>query len=290
MNLRVGKNLILLLAVLLMSVAILPAQPGQEGRYGLTVTDNGSETTKGWFGVAATGTYCRETSLGESELPPPPPTGVLDMRFIDHRSGGGACLGEGQLVHLQAEALGVTDTFQLKYQPGAGGFPMTIAWLGPLSDNFSSCRLVDLFGGILVNVDMLANPNAVITNGAITQLMIISTRKSATLIPFGVKQEKPGFPESFALKQNYPNPFNPSTTIAFNIEKTAFTEVIIYDMAGRKVATLASEQINPGFYSVEWNGRSDEGAPAASGVYYARMTATGEGVDFSSVRKLLLMK
>lgn len=287
MNLRSSAKLMLLVIAVLLCVGVLSAQ---EARYGLTVMDNGAEVTKIFWGVGVGATYCADVAYSESELPPFPPGGVLEARFIDHRTGVGACLGEGQGTHMQAEAPSSVDTFQIKYQPGSGGFPMTLTWLGPLGSNFTSCRMVDLFGGILVNVDMLTNSNAVITNGAITQLMIIATRSSSALTPTGVKLESSLIPGEFALKQNYPNPFNPSTTINFQIEKSVFTEVAVFDINGRKVSTLASGQMNPGYYSVTWDGRSDVGTTSASGVYYVRMSARGEGTDFSSVRKLLLMK
>ena len=93
------------------------------------------------------------------------------------------------------------------------------------------------------------------------------------------------------VKQNYPNPFNPSTTIKFSIATTAFADVAVFDVLGRRIATLSSEELKPGYYTTTWNGLDNNGASVSSGVYYVRMAATGEqNVNFSAVQKLLLMK
>ncbi|MEL7171320.1 MAG: 5'-nucleotidase C-terminal domain-containing protein, partial [Bacteroidota bacterium] len=46
-------------------------------------------------------------------------------------------------------------------------------------------------------------------------------------------------PEVFALKGNYPNPFNPSTQVAFDLPTTAEVELVVYDLLGREVYTVA---------------------------------------------------
>jgi flagellar hook assembly protein FlgD len=68
-------------------------------------------------------------------------------------------------------------------------------------------------------------------------------------------------------------------------------EIGVYDILGRKVATLASEVMPAGYYTVTWNGRNSVGASVASGMYVVRMNAQADnGATFSAIRKLLLMK
>ncbi len=94
-------------------------------------------------------------------------------------------------------------------------------------------------------------------------------------------------PGEYALRQNFPNPFNPSTTIQFELRENANIRLVIYDVLGKEIVTLAQGEREAGYHSVVWDARS-----AASGTYYARFTATGEGgkLHYTRVNKLLLMK
>ncbi|MEM8486621.1 MAG: PKD domain-containing protein [Bacteroidota bacterium] len=93
-------------------------------------------------------------------------------------------------------------------------------------------------------------------------------------------------PEEFALKGNYPNPFNPSTVIAFDLPEDAHVSLEVYDMMGRRVATLVNGQMAAGKYEATWHARSDAGTAVASGVYLYRMQAG----SFESVQRMVLMK
>jgi len=70
-----------------------------------------------------------------------------------------------------------------------------------------------------------------------------------------------------ALQQNYPNPFNPSTKIEFALDQPGSVLLAVYDLAGRRVATLEDGRFDSGVHTVVWNGRTDRGAFAASGRY-----------------------
>lgn len=89
--------------------------------------------------------------------------------------------------------------------------------------------------------------------------------------------------KSFELYQNYPNPFNPSTKIKFNIPKSNFTSLIIYDINGREIRRLVNEKLNTGIYEYDFSA-SDYGL--SSGVYYYKLIA-GEYVD---TKKMILLK
>jgi len=88
-------------------------------------------------------------------------------------------------------------------------------------------------------------------------------------------------PSQFLLYQNYPNPFNPTTIISYQIPKSSFVRLSIYDITGRFVETLVNEHINAGYYSVNWNASN-----VSSGIYIYRIDAG----DFSSVNKCLIVK
>jgi hypothetical protein len=88
-------------------------------------------------------------------------------------------------------------------------------------------------------------------------------------------------PLHFALEQNYPNPFNPSTTISFSLPSISFVSLKIFDLLGREVATVVSEEMSAGKYTKQWNAN---GMP--SGIYYFRLQAG----SFSESKKLVLLR
>jgi len=93
-------------------------------------------------------------------------------------------------------------------------------------------------------------------------------------------------PSRFALNPNYPNPFNPSTTISMELPFTGHVNLVVYDILGREVARLVDGNLSFGTHRVQWDGRSSSGSPLASGVYFARMKASG----FSAIQKMVLVK
>jgi minor extracellular serine protease Vpr len=90
----------------------------------------------------------------------------------------------------------------------------------------------------------------------------------------------------YELFASYPNPFNPSTTIAFQLKKGGKIDLAIFDVLGRRIRTIASDELPEGYHSMIWDGLDDHGRQASSGVYYARLAASG----FSAANKLLMLK
>jgi hypothetical protein len=93
-------------------------------------------------------------------------------------------------------------------------------------------------------------------------------------------------PATLALRQNYPNPFNPTTTIAYSTTRAGRVRLLIYDVAGKNIATLVDKQEGPGEHFAHWDGRDASGTHVASGVYFCRLTAS-EG---SRSMKLVLLR
>ncbi|MCB0281105.1 MAG: T9SS type A sorting domain-containing protein [Calditrichaeota bacterium] len=85
----------------------------------------------------------------------------------------------------------------------------------------------------------------------------------------------------YQLSQNYPNPFNPSTTIEFSLPKSEFTTLKVFNMLGRAVTTLVSEQLGAGNYSFRF-----DGTEMASGYYYYKLQAG----NFREVKRMILIK
>ncbi len=87
--------------------------------------------------------------------------------------------------------------------------------------------------------------------------------------------------ETVGLDQNHPNPFNPVTTIKFSLEASASVTMHIFDITGRKVATLADGYFEAGDHSLTWN--ADH---LASGTYFYRIKAG----DYEETRRMVLLK
>jgi len=102
----------------------------------------------------------------------------------------------------------------------------------------------------------------------------------------GIAGHDNALPKQFTLYQNYPNPFNPTTTIAFDISRTAPVKLEIYNILGQKVRTLVDKELHPGHYEVEWSGLNDQQNALTSGVYFYQLTS-GEIVK---TNKMVLMK
>ena len=93
-------------------------------------------------------------------------------------------------------------------------------------------------------------------------------------------------PYEFILYQNYPNPFNPSTTISYNLPQRSFITLKVYDVLGKKITTLVSEEKGQGEYKTEFNGNS-----LTSGIYFYILTAiTQNGERIREGKKMLLIK
>lgn len=93
-------------------------------------------------------------------------------------------------------------------------------------------------------------------------------------------------PDQFALKGNYPNPFNPSTTIQFDLPQDADVTVQVFDMLGREVMTVASQQVKAGANRAL---QIDAGT-LASGTYLYRIVARTEVKTLVDTGKMMLVK
>jgi hypothetical protein len=88
----------------------------------------------------------------------------------------------------------------------------------------------------------------------------------------------PRFPQ---LSPNYPNPFNPSTTVKVFLPHDGPMSLEVFDILGRRVATLSEGTMTRGEHTFTW-----EATGRSSGVYYCRLK-TGE---LSITHTMLLMR
>ena len=102
----------------------------------------------------------------------------------------------------------------------------------------------------------------------------------------GVTKNENKIPSTYALSQNYPNPFNPSTKIKFDIPKSSYVKLIVYDILGREIKILVNEKLNAGKFEVNWPAPTGDGSDYPSGVYFYKLITD----DFVDVKKMVLIK
>lgn len=95
-----------------------------------------------------------------------------------------------------------------------------------------------------------------------------------------------GVPSKFELSQNYPNPFNPSTKIDFSLPIDSKVTIKLYDISGKEVLNIMSEQKSAGYHTVNINASA-----LSSGTYFYRINATSsDGKNISISKKMILSK
>ena len=103
----------------------------------------------------------------------------------------------------------------------------------------------------------------------------------STCIFVAAEEQSINVPMVYKLYQNYPNPFNPVTTIKFDVPKSAYTRLTIYDILGKEVVKLIDKKMEPNSYEVTW-----DGTDYSSGTYIYKL----ESGDFTDVKKMILIK
>jgi hypothetical protein len=93
-------------------------------------------------------------------------------------------------------------------------------------------------------------------------------------------------PVTMTMHQNFPNPFNPSTSISFEMHEAGQASLMIYNIKGETITTLAQGTIQPGSYQVTWDGRDSQGQIVATGNYIAVLSKGNEQVS----RNMLMLK
>jgi hypothetical protein len=97
----------------------------------------------------------------------------------------------------------------------------------------------------------------------------------------GITKLDSEIPEKYVLHQNYPNPFNPSTTIEFDLPKSSFVILKVYNSLGQEIEKPVNENLTAGKYEYKWNARN-----LTSGVYFYSV----EAGDFRDTRKMIVVK
>jgi hypothetical protein len=95
-----------------------------------------------------------------------------------------------------------------------------------------------------------------------------------------VESDPSSQPDRIQLARNYPNPFNSRTAIAFRLDRKQSIRLAVYDILGRQQVVLASEILDAGSHTVQWDASHLPG-----GVYFARI----EGESFHQTVKMVYL-
>jgi len=126
-------------------------------------------------------------------------------------------------------------------------------------------------------------------------MIVTNTRRSGGAQSYSINVELVGSataaPElgtsafDLALSAPSPNPFGASTQLRYALPVPGAARLDLFDVQGRRVRTLIDGSLPAGPAQVEWDGRSDTGAAAPAGVYWARLE-TVDGVVSRKITKI----
>lgn len=166
---------------------------------------------------------------------------------------------------------------------GSGSKVMCVANLSGADRTLTNVPWLD--GGTWYDVftqSVFSSPGTIIptlTIPAYTSL-VYSNKSNSQLVDVDDTGDPP-LPSRFELLQNVPNPFNPSTHISFSIPTSSHTTVTMYDVLGREIAVLVSDELAAGSHNVTWDATG-----FASGMYLCRLTSG----PLSTMKKVLLLR
>ena len=112
---------------------------------------------------------------------------------------------------------------------------------------------------------------------------LLRIRKSSLQTSYLTQKEEP---KGFSLSQNFPNPFNPATKIQFSIVDFGKVIVRVYDLLGREIRTIINENLKPGNYQLEWDGKNNAGYHVSSGTYFYRLITN----KYVKTMKMMIIK
>lgn len=219
------------------------------------------------FGVHPGATLGIDAEYGEDAFPPFPPSAVFEARFV---TNGESELGEGSPADIRPYvSAGQTDEYKVRLQAGTNGLPITITWdMDYLKAHYTSVALKDPFGGVILNVDMLATATATLDNAALTEVLIQAT---------GPKDPSVGVHDGDGLQslqlqlRRVPNPVQGEATISYTLAATAAVTLAVTDARGGTVARIIEQEVREaGNYREVFDTHS-----LAGGLYFISLEADG---------------
>jgi len=120
----------------------------------------------------------------------------------------------------------------------------------------------------------------IVSDGCLSDTVMTEVRVECALADNGPVQ----VPLRFAATQPMPNPFHGTTRIRLSLPEARYVTANVFDIAGRRVASLADGVLDPGQRDIVWDGRRDDGSLSGAGVYLLRIRAGGDMVVRRAIR------
>lgn len=118
--------------------------------------------------------------------------------------------------------------------------------------------------------------------GGVAYTIFPQDTSAVSLVVVAEREETP-INLSFELYPNFPNPFNSSTTFHYKLNQDGFVELYIYNLLGKRVSTLVSENQFAGIHQIRWDGRDFFGNPVTSGEYFYQIRFDHDEVKLGKV-------
>ncbi|OGF14504.1 MAG: hypothetical protein A2W00_04860 [Candidatus Eisenbacteria bacterium RBG_16_71_46] len=266
--------------------------------YGNVFDPTGTTYLYGYGPFPAPNTGAAFCAIATGEGGVPQGTQQLSV-YSDYNNGDHALLRRIESNVYQEQIIGAGDvgmtwTFQFDAKRGnlAGG-STALAFIKTLS--LPTYALTNFITADMTTIPTTWGTYSVslpITAGLVGQIFQIGFLNNATnyepsaiiydnLNLAGATTDVPGAPlaNAIELRAAAPNPFRNSTQIAYSLARGGFADLSVYDIAGRRMATLFRGQAAPGSHVATWDGRSADGHIAPAGVYrYVLQTDAGRQV------------
>ncbi len=164
--------------------------------------------------------------------------------------------------------------FRMSVSPAAGEEEALLSWSG--TDDLPAwldAVLLDTASGAEVDLEEADDYFVRFTPGE-------ESRELVLFVGGGdwVDDRLPDAPRRTYLMQSYPNPARGTLTIAFGLSADGPVELTVYDLAGRRVATLLEDELTAGDRLVSWDCRDSAGRAVPSGVYLYRLVCAGDSL------------
>ncbi len=141
-----------------------------------------------------------------------------------------------------------------------------LTWVAQVSGTTAALRGFDMFS---------SDDNGIVAGA--TGTMRRTTNGGVT----GLIHQSNEIPNEYSLSQNYPNPFNPETNLKFQITKSGFVKLTVFDMLGKEISVLVNQELSAGTFTVNF-----DASALPSGTYFYRISAG----SFTETKKMILIK